>query len=306
MHIALEGGMVAVPLPTELSRRIVYHYTNAVGLLGIVEHDELWASSAVALNDLSEMTYGLDVLREATEARKDAPSETVGALIKEGAFAPLRDSPYFLCASTLNDSLNQWIGYAGRQGYSVGIRTKERLVKRRKDGQERSTGRPLSITEGALMGTNGWYQVIYKRGDQLRVVNDLLDFCKENNLLTVAAPHARAHAITMFGAVLAQLKHQAFADEREVRFITGRNDDTDERYRAGAYGVVPYTRLIAAGREEYDSALPAGLKLPIASVTTGPANADERSLIESSARRLLDARGYGSAKVKTSAAPYRY
>src|ERR1022692_1876297 len=43
---------------------ILYHYTSAEGLKGIIEKNELWATSAYYLNDSAEMFYGYNVLRE--------------------------------------------------------------------------------------------------------------------------------------------------------------------------------------------------------------------------------------------------
>jgi hypothetical protein len=36
---------------------VLYHYTTADGLKGIVEKDELWAASAYYLNDSTEIMY---------------------------------------------------------------------------------------------------------------------------------------------------------------------------------------------------------------------------------------------------------
>jgi len=43
---------------------VLYHYTSAEGLKGIIENNELWATSAYYLNDSAEMFYGYGVLRE--------------------------------------------------------------------------------------------------------------------------------------------------------------------------------------------------------------------------------------------------
>src|SRR5258708_7067446 len=39
----------------------VFHYTTTEGLRGIVENNELWATSAYFLNDTTEITYGYGV-----------------------------------------------------------------------------------------------------------------------------------------------------------------------------------------------------------------------------------------------------
>jgi hypothetical protein len=52
---------------------VLYHYTTADGLKGIVENDELWATSAYYLNDSTEIMYGYQLIDEALEVwRKKA------------------------------------------------------------------------------------------------------------------------------------------------------------------------------------------------------------------------------------------
>ena len=45
----------------------LFHYTTAEGLKGIIENNELWASSAYFLNDSSEVMYGYGVVKEVLE-----------------------------------------------------------------------------------------------------------------------------------------------------------------------------------------------------------------------------------------------
>ncbi len=42
---------------------VVYHYTSPVGLVGVMQQRELWASEATSLNDLSEVKKGLKAIR---------------------------------------------------------------------------------------------------------------------------------------------------------------------------------------------------------------------------------------------------
>ena len=46
---------------------LLYHYTTAEGLKGIIENDEIWATSAYYLNDSAEILYGYLVLHRALE-----------------------------------------------------------------------------------------------------------------------------------------------------------------------------------------------------------------------------------------------
>jgi len=37
---------------------MLWHYTDASGLMGIVEHERLWATQTSFLNDSTELEYG--------------------------------------------------------------------------------------------------------------------------------------------------------------------------------------------------------------------------------------------------------
>src|ERR1700727_58993 len=63
--------------------KVLYHYTSAEGLKGIIENNELWATSAYYLNDSAEMFYGYNVLREVldqwlSENKRTEDSFTLG------------------------------------------------------------------------------------------------------------------------------------------------------------------------------------------------------------------------------------
>lgn len=52
-------------VPSRSRDELLWHYTTAEGLLSIVEHRELWASSVDYLNDAAELSFGRDCLTEA-------------------------------------------------------------------------------------------------------------------------------------------------------------------------------------------------------------------------------------------------
>lgn len=306
LQMHLGGQMVEVPLPRPIRNVLVYHYTNAAGFLGIAQSDELWASSALALNDLSEITYGLEVFLEATDGRADSPSELLAELVSAEEFGTMRAAAFFLSASTDGDSLSQWIGYGGVQGYALGLDTNVPLALRVDPGTEvdpatNMVGQPLApglVTEGCT-------EVIYDRGEQVATVVRLLDFCHANGLLE-PTPIGFAHALSFFGALLPQFKHSGFKDEREVRLITVQLQNTKESYRTGRNGIIPYVRLIPSDTNYSITAEPVGAKLPIRTVTTGPVNEAERQLVTATTHGMLKAHGYETVAVQPSAIPYRF
>jgi len=57
---------IAAPKP-KAPDGCLYHYTTADRSKGIIEKNELWATSAYFLNDSAEITYGCRVLKEALD-----------------------------------------------------------------------------------------------------------------------------------------------------------------------------------------------------------------------------------------------
>jgi len=44
--------------------KLVFHYTNQEGLLGIIEDKEIWASDAFFVNDSSELNHTLNLAQK--------------------------------------------------------------------------------------------------------------------------------------------------------------------------------------------------------------------------------------------------
>jgi hypothetical protein len=113
---------------------VLYHYTNADGLKGIIENEELWATSAYYLNDSAEILYGYRVLDSALEEwlKQASPPEDS---ISRGLVTTLRRyfghdaverhiiTPIYLSSFCEEDNLlSQWRAYGSSGGYSVGFR----------------------------------------------------------------------------------------------------------------------------------------------------------------------------------------
>ncbi|HEY2467771.1 MAG TPA: DUF2971 domain-containing protein [Terracidiphilus sp.] len=113
---------------------ILYHYTTADGLKGIVENEELWATSAYYLNDSAEILYGYRVLDLALQEwlkRTNLPEDSVARGLAEslrsyfGQDALERNviTPIYLaCFCEEGNLLSQWRAYGSSGGYSIGFR----------------------------------------------------------------------------------------------------------------------------------------------------------------------------------------
>lgn len=138
---------------------VLYHYTDAPGLLGILRGCRLWATNARYMNDPSEITYAVRQVNRVASAAKASLSlsqETETApptslidkvlqwlnnkifekLIQELDVPEATDKlvqvletqggVYVVCFCENGDLLSQWRGYGGAgSGYAIGLESKE-------------------------------------------------------------------------------------------------------------------------------------------------------------------------------------
>lgn len=152
---------------------LIYHYTNASGLKGILESKHIFATNTRYLNDLSEINYGKglgetivrsrleseracllawtdELLRKDTDKAKASARTEYDSQIDQKSIAfnildsllklmfnvPLFDRDYYASSfCEAGDLLSQWRGYANRGGgYAIGICVKRnRLSVRGRD-----------------------------------------------------------------------------------------------------------------------------------------------------------------------------
>jgi hypothetical protein len=109
---------------------VIYHYTNDVGLRGILETGQLWLTDIFSLNDPSELSHGFShAIKVMHERTANGPPESK-AFAKKFAAYPLLEiqesTPFFMCSfSSCGDDLGQWRAYADNgRGYALGFDAK--------------------------------------------------------------------------------------------------------------------------------------------------------------------------------------
>lgn len=313
MLINVAGDWVPVPGMRETPSRLVWHYTDARGLLGILSDGELWASAPLTLNDSTEVAYGIDLVASVWEEIRDdladqgATQDSLALLDRlTGPDAGLwSEAPiYVVCASSDGDALNQWQGYARSIGYAVALDPLVTLLPLA-EPIERSV-QPGEIFTGSRL-SSGWYDVIYDPDEQRTITTELLTFAvtKWASVGTMPAEAGIGIALT---TLVARLKHPGFASEKEVRFVTSRPPEVKERFREGARGITPYVVIKAPiDRLKPLSADPdKTAPLPVRNVRLAPCGEHDRAPLSEAARRLLDSRGFEAVAVSSSEIPYRF
>lgn len=308
MELLREDGNVPIPGTDSFHDGPVWHHTDAVGLLGIVSRNAFWASSPLSLNDSSEILYGVDIFREAWSALSPQMSQKTQAFINEvlseTLVSTLSQSVYFLSATAQPDSLNQWQGYSGAQGYALEIGTDISLVP----WEPNFSTSPWPEQPPAAFGLPLWVDVIYDKGEQLQLASEMITFLYEH-VASDPVPLIRARQYTAM--IVPQFKPEAFKQENEVRLIAAPKK-SPENFRTGRRGLIPYIELVTAPETTEGPESTFGFSetrdrpLPLKSVMCGPVNEAERPGVVEAVRRLLAAHRYTDTDVLASKIPYRF
>lgn len=274
-----------------------YHYTNGVGLKGILENQELWFTDYRYLNDPKEFSHGLDIIDKVIQ--QVAPNAHEHArlaldVVSELMLKKLSESfqYYITSLSTDGDELGQWRSYADNgKGYAIGFSSELISIKKPtnfyigdiqyedSDVTDRVRDTVQTIVRGFL-DTVTLHPVILT-DEKLR--RDVLE-----NLTASAAPQLVWHSINT--------KHSAYAHEKEVRLIKIDADDdmiSEVSTRVRGSEIVPYMK----------QKFPLKRANSITEIIVGPATSADSVR---SVRTLLKTLKYpDEIKIKRSDIPYR-
>jgi hypothetical protein len=223
---------------------IIYHYTNAAGLKGILESGILWLSDLTSLNDPSEIIYGfmraLPILQDRVASLHKAGqtfTKNAKAFAESGVLQKI--AHFFVCSfSSQPDDLSQWRAYADQtKGYAIGF-----------------AGKPLEDAfthhdDGSLNSNRSTFPIRYDDAKLRQVHTDIVDRMARLILLPEGRKDLSSAAINSYMnelmlytllpllQVVLSFKHDAYVHECEFRFLeTHRMDQPPEvklRIRSG-------------------------------------------------------------------------
>jgi hypothetical protein len=163
----------------------LYHYTNAIGLKGIIETGRLWATHLGYLNDPSERRHGHTVLSDEIDRRlATQPGPLHDDMLKSirNVLAPrhIGDHECFVtCFCEKSDLLSQWRAYGSSSGYAIGFHTGiiHRAAEYSVQARVRTTGIGNERVEEAelQLPRPEFVQVLYDVDRQTELFSKLLD-----------------------------------------------------------------------------------------------------------------------------------
>lgn len=256
---------------------LLYHYTNAAGLKGIVQSGALWASHFEYTNDAEEVNYGIKLARERLGTREqqenlfhtrqhfddvlagernDVPVRNALTVL---ATATLRKMEYenhsgkeffFLCFSEHGDMLSQWRAYAGDgSGFAIGFDPGDVVCAQNKK----------QLRDGDTLDC---FKVIYEPHEQTAIVDKIIDQVLDRFASRVAAIEAerRPEFLTASNTYLMSsilrvamiFKHPGFHEEAEWRVIHTKMQTEDgflnadgfpTKTRTSGTAITPYVEI---------------------------------------------------------------
>lgn len=284
----------------------LFHYTDAKGLLGILGHGNIWATSALSLNDYEELIYAFGLMREEISIQEKSASGEAASLLKglvkeldetEQGLNPLSSTPLknvFVCSFCGDgDLLSQWRAY-GLDGnaYSIGFNLRGQIFEDRlREGIELC---PCIYTESQQRGViqdflKGGLDSLHGRLTKSSQPNR--DFAPKERVIAMQAMDLRI----LFVKLASVLKHPKFEEEKEWRWFSRAYTPRANEicYREQNSTIIAYVKIKLAERNEL---------LPIDRIYVGPT--PDRNLRKEHLEDLLRAKGY-SCSVETSVIPYR-
>lgn len=262
---------------------ILYHYTNAKGIIGIINSKSLWLTNMHFLNDSSEIKYSLKLFEEEIFKNKSIKNilnyrDTIMELIECG-----KDE--IICSISFSeerDLLSQWRAYGDSGGgYSLGFSFPE-LMKLR----------------------NGYLDFVkcsYSKSEHCKMINEIMDdvkkeCCQKNDngyyylnsmMFPIRFPPIRLYYYKP------RMKDPAFKEEKEWRLINRNLFTSNLHYNfRNGNGIIPY----------YELNIENNLKSLIKSVTIGPCQDMKRS--KRAIHDLLEHNKL-SCRIMESTIPYR-
>ncbi len=247
----------------------IYHYTNDVGLQGILRSGALWLSDIFDLNDPSELRHGFsqatDILKEL--AASGPPEAQRFALDFERFLTDggIEDAAhYFVCCfSKESDELGQWRAYADNgRGYSLGFdATALESAYMQGDGVSKGARSdfPITYDDAQLAALQ---RPLFKAAMPLISLPAQRSLVPKQirNYMQTLSEHLSRRALLQ---VLA-FKHPGYKNEAEYRFL--QIFPTDQPVPEVLYRSRPYS-LIRYREFNWRSASPRMLS----SITIGPA-----------------------------------
>jgi len=266
---------------------LLYHYTDLIGILGIVRKHDLWLTHSLYSNDAEEMVHGTKVAKKVIDQALLNPTHDPIYLQELARLTSKPEGVYICCFCEKDNLLSQWRGYgANGSGVSLQFAPNE-----------------FSVVSGPdnAHGLLRFWKVFYDPGTQEDIILQAIEHYSPNNPLNSGQSpgdlaRKAADAVRFF---VPTFKNLDFVEEDEWRLIFTPSPSILVRpqFRVSRNMLVPYYSL----RELIgNQAFPL---LPLRQVCIGPSV--HKILNSESVKAMMAEAGYAGLPVIVSNTSYR-
>ncbi|WP_100495295.1 DUF2971 domain-containing protein [Mycobacteroides abscessus] len=321
-------------------RRRLYHYTDANGLLGIVnpsywhlppikQNDDhhravkLLASDVRFMNDTEELSFGAQLLRQYLHAAVVNPSTPedlraafadIEPFLASDTVSSALDWPYRCLATCFcadGDLLSQWRGYAGGTGgFALGLDVDG--LKQRSHAFHRNHGPNNFFQLG--MNRLKLEKVVYGEANGMAAIEKHIESFSNSFWRDILAsqdararPRIQRTLFSLLVQALMTIKSDAFEEEHEWRLYTESDADWPVDVRARSNGLVPYVEIgVNMPLEQPDkpeTKFDHDAQPTIIDLVVGPGPTQPEQVL--AAKELLKVTGHNPAVVRPSRVSYR-
>ncbi len=222
----------------------MFHYTNDIGLRGILQSGNLWLTDMFSLNDPSELHHGYSaaarILAEKSKAKGEDFEKAFASQFGNDLKRKLQDSGQFFCCSfsAVGDDLGQWRAYGDDgNGFAIGFDCAG--LQGKFINEPSPAAFPMIYDETALINAQ---EKIVERFRHHAFSNNALSSLPSPEALGAywKCLHKRLPLPVL--RVALHFKHPAYLNEREYRFLRSKNsrDLGGIKFRARNYQRIKY------------------------------------------------------------------
>jgi len=209
----------------------VYHYTTEEGFKGIIESQELWATSIYHLNDWTEFEYGRVALVEGAKALLKN-KEAVDAAVQLLSYLYDAHAPLFVCSFSVagdGDDLSQWRAYCPRGGYAIGFPIAKLLTPAGMQGFD------LWQCEYGTVGASQFVEGLAK------IIEQIFEMAGGvNGFRSQFHDPYKDGLLALLLKYVARYKHDSFSAEQEWRLVHLLEPGERPEFRMSGNARVPY------------------------------------------------------------------
>lgn len=301
---------------------VLYHYTDLVGLNGILENNCVWASNINFINDSTEYIYGVEIFKEAVElVKKNIKNEYLYEILKEisGKKDIIKDNVFCISFCENNDLLSQWRGYSNSGGVAIGFENSF-LSYARSFIENKCTmsmsSKPCKVFYGNSKGIQVFGELIMLI-DNFITENAEIETMRKNKVIDYILLSAVSELAPLF-------KNEAFQEENEWRIVVCLDEANVLfpyidfiKFRPRGDILLPYICLFASNlRTENDAnqskegesriskpQYNEHTMLPIKEIIIGPSS--NKEITKTSIEYYLNSKEIDNILVKASSIPFR-